>query len=301
VLTEVRLENFKCFGAEVVIPTGRLNLLTGINAKGKSTTLQAILILHQSIDRALTGARVLDRIELNGRYARLGTFREIQNRDRPKGEPVQIGLELSDPDTTATTRLFLEQSDDAARWAGIVKIEVERIAGAKSIFEGSEEPPKGEQFLTLDFREQATPREDRFAIASGLERFGRVHYVSADRLGPQDFFTWSNDSGFLSVGVRGERTAEVLYLAGQEQRVIEDGRAREESETRVITDQASAWLSHIFDGGKVRAVAPMDTPILTLEMNADGSAHYHRPINIGFGYSYALPILQMSGHEVRVS
>ena len=55
-------------------------------------------------------------------------------------------------------------------------------------------------------------------------------------------------------------------------------------------DHASAWLSHVFDGGKVRVVAPHST-IFALEMNADGSAQYHRAVNVGFGYSYVLPII----------
>lgn len=288
-LTELRLENFKCFGAEIVVPTGNLNLLTGINAKGKSTALQALLVLHQSIDRALAGPRMLDRIELNGRYARLGAFREVQNSDRPKSEPIHLGFEFSSPGKTTTTHIYLQQSDDNARWAGICKLEVEKLEENKVIFEETLEAPV-ETFLTLDFRDHNTSREAKVALASGMQGLGRVHYVSADRLGPQDFFGWSNETDFLSVGVRGERTAEVLYQWGQDQRIIEDQRAREESETSLLTDQASAWLSYIFDGGKVVVTAPHST-ILTLEMNADGSARYHRPVNVGFGYSYSLPII----------
>jgi predicted ATPase len=290
VLTELRLENFKCFGAEIVVPTGNLNLLTGINAKGKSTALQALLVLHQSIDRALAGPRLLDRIELNGRYARLGAFREVQNSDRPKSEPIHLGFEFSGPgNTTATTHIYLQQSDDKARWAGICKVEVEKIEENQVIFEKSLESLPG-AFLTLDFREQGTSGAAEVALASGMNGLGRVHYVSADRLGPQDFFGWSNETDFLSVGVRGERTAEVLYQWGQDQRTIADQRAREESETSLLTDQTSAWLSYVFDGGKVVVTAPHST-ILTLEMNADGSARYHRPVNVGFGYSYSLPII----------
>ena len=49
VLTELHIENFKCFGDEIIVPVGGLNLLTGINAKGKSTTLQALLVVSQSL------------------------------------------------------------------------------------------------------------------------------------------------------------------------------------------------------------------------------------------------------------
>lgn len=287
-LTELRLQNFKCFGAEVVIPLGKLNLLTGINAKGKSTALQGLLVLSQSIDRALAGARMLDRIELNGRYTHLGAFREVQHRDRPKGDLIHLGFEFTDPGrVTTNTQVYLQHSDDEARWARIARVEVEKLVGNDVTLEERRAAPDGENSLSLDFREHAG---DQLALASGLDRLGRIHYVSADRLGPQDFFAWSDDTDFLSVGVRGERTAEVLHQAGRQQRIVDDARARGDSETLLVSDQASAWLSYIFDGGKVRVTAP-HTTILTLEMNAEGSAHYHRPVNVGFGYSYVLPML----------
>ena len=185
----------------------------------------------------------------------------------------------------------MQQGDDEARWAGIQRLDVEKLNGSDILFE---ESYKGdpEQFLTLDLRNHGTPGEAQRAFAPSLQQLARVHYVSADRLGPQEFFVWSNDTDFLSVGARGERTAEVLYQAVRQQQLVEDLRARsiEESETFLLPDQASSWLTYVFDGGKVRVKAPHST-ILTLEMNSDGSAHYHRPVNVGFGYSYALPII----------
>lgn len=284
-LTELRLENFKCFGPEVVVPFRRLSLLTGINGKGKSTCLQALLLMHQSVDRALSGTGVLDRVELNGRYARLGAFREIRHRDCPRGEPVQMAFEFDDLlGSVTTTRLWLQQDNDDSRWAGMTKVEVELVVGncLQSIIPRN--PPEDVQHVSLDLRTMDRDTE--------LERLGRVHYVSADRLGPQDFFPLSSDPGFSSVGVRGENTAEILYQAEQERQTVDDVRTREGAETIVVTDQASAWLSYIFDGGAVRVPPPYNNiPILTLEMNSDGSVHYHRPVNLGFGYSYALPIV----------
>lgn len=288
-LTELRLENFKCFRHEVVLPVGRLNLLTGINGKGKSTALQALLLVHQSVDRSLSGGRALERVELNGRYLRLGGFREVQNRYRSASEAVTLAFEFTSDDAASLTTLELQQKDGAERWAGITRIEVECFAGSETTFHEKRTPdqPGGPVRLFL-----GAGMQDEIARRSRLAELGRVHYVSADRLGPQDFFPRSDDSEFLSVGVRGEMTAEVLYRLKKDQVTLADTdpRTREEAATLLIDDQASAWLFHTFDGGAVRVDAPQNI-VLSLEMNADGSAHYYRAVNLGFGYSYALPIL----------
>ena len=293
-LTEIRLSNFKCFSHPAVVPAKRLTLLTGINAKGKSTVLHALLIMHQSIERALATARALDRIDLNGRYAHLGTFREVQNRDRSKGEHIGLGFEFTNPgpdgseESVSSVQLSLAHESDDVRFAHLYRIEVRQSCGRDILFERVTESAKGKGRLQLDLGDET----DKLATTSQLQQLSRVHYVSADRLGPQNSFPRSDIDEGLFVGARGERTAEVLYQLQQEQIAFspEDKRYRENSDTYLVSDQVNPWLAYIFDGGKVKVTAPHST-ILTLEMNSDGSAHYHRPANVGFGYSYALPIL----------
>ena len=104
----------------------------------------------------------------------------------PKGDAIRIALEFSDAgDATILTQLSLRQSDDEARWAGIGRVDVDKFVKGKLVFEDSREASVEDESLTLDFREIANG--DHLALASGLERLGAVHYVSADRLGPQDF------------------------------------------------------------------------------------------------------------------
>ena len=273
------------------MPLGRLVLLTGINGKGKSTALQALLLIHQSVNRAHALQQTLRRIELNGHYVRLGNFREVQHRDRRVGvEPITISFEFADDATNATvTSLVLEQRDGNERWAGIARIEVERFDGNKCVFQDSREPDDTDDYVILPFDGASADKLGRFSRLGDLTH---VHYVSADRLGPRDFFPRTSDNDFVSVGVRGEMTAEVLYRMHKDRVTLADNdvRTREGASTMTILDQTSAWLSYVFDGGAVQVTSLQET-VLTLEMNADNSVHYYRAINLGFGYSYALPIL----------
>lgn len=74
-LTKVALTNFKCFPS-LSLPFRPLTVLTGYNAGGKSTVLQAILLLTQSLRHGGDG-RLLT---LNGDMARLGNPGDVLNR-----------------------------------------------------------------------------------------------------------------------------------------------------------------------------------------------------------------------------
>jgi len=72
-LTNLTLKNFKCFEDES-FPLRALTMLTGLNSTGKSTVLQAMLLLRQSHeDRNLQS----EGITLDGPLVQLGTARDV--------------------------------------------------------------------------------------------------------------------------------------------------------------------------------------------------------------------------------
>lgn len=73
-LKNIRLKNFKCF-EEISMETKELNLLTGVNGMGKSTIVQALLLIRQTNERSISGKE--NRVLLNGRYVSLGTLKDI--------------------------------------------------------------------------------------------------------------------------------------------------------------------------------------------------------------------------------
>ena len=61
-LQQIELRFFKCF-ALLKLPLGRLTLLSGANASGKSSVMQALVLLHQTIRDHEWSTRLM----LNGR------------------------------------------------------------------------------------------------------------------------------------------------------------------------------------------------------------------------------------------
>jgi len=88
-INKVTLKNFKCF-ENMTIDCKELTLFTGINGMGKSTVIQAVLLLRQNYESNLN---LTDRkLLLNGRYVSLGTQRDILYWYRADDE-IQIKIE----------------------------------------------------------------------------------------------------------------------------------------------------------------------------------------------------------------
>ncbi|MBZ4414689.1 AAA family ATPase [Myxococcus sp. XM-1-1-1] len=76
-LTSLEIENFKGIAARQRIDFAPLTLLFGANSAGKSTVLQALLYLHELIER---GSADVDRTELGGNVLELGGFARLVHR-----------------------------------------------------------------------------------------------------------------------------------------------------------------------------------------------------------------------------
>lgn len=73
-LTSLEIENFKGIGARQRIDFAPLTLLFGANSAGKSSIMQALLYLHELIER---GSADVDRTELGGNVLELGGFARL--------------------------------------------------------------------------------------------------------------------------------------------------------------------------------------------------------------------------------
>lgn len=72
-LSGLILENFKAFGARQVLPLAPITLIFGANSAGKSSILQALLLLKQTVKAEAGDSVVLPR----GDLVDLGSFREL--------------------------------------------------------------------------------------------------------------------------------------------------------------------------------------------------------------------------------
>ena len=89
-LHALELENFKAFGERARIPFAPITLIFGENSAGKSTILQALYLLKQTLESQNTEALLLPRTE-NG-IVDLGSFREMLfDHDLERTLSIQVG------------------------------------------------------------------------------------------------------------------------------------------------------------------------------------------------------------------
>lgn len=69
------IENFKSFHGRTEIDLGAISVFAGANSSGKSTIIQSILLLKQTVQYAA----VTRPLALNGPLLKLGTFDDVKN------------------------------------------------------------------------------------------------------------------------------------------------------------------------------------------------------------------------------
>src|SRR5262245_29844008 len=103
-LTKLTLKYFKCF-ERLQLPLALLTLLSGLNAAGKSSALQALALLHQSAVENEWNRSLL----LNGRLVALGSAGDVIDKIAGRYD-FSIGLE-----SATFSRLWTLCSDDRMR------------------------------------------------------------------------------------------------------------------------------------------------------------------------------------------
>lgn len=92
-LTALEIENFKGIAARQQIDFAPLTLLFGANSAGKSTILQALLYLHELIER---DSADVDRTELGGSALELGGFARLVHK-HDTTQPIVLRAEFTTP------------------------------------------------------------------------------------------------------------------------------------------------------------------------------------------------------------
>ena len=85
-ITKWKVFNFKSIRKETELDFAPLTIFAGANSSGKSTFLQSILLVAQTLAHRVESRSVV----LNGAFARLGQFDDLRSVDSDAG-PIVIG------------------------------------------------------------------------------------------------------------------------------------------------------------------------------------------------------------------
>ena len=272
-LSEIRLDFFKCFN-KLRLPLKPLTLLTGTNASGKSTVIQSLVLLHQTMVDTYGGPALI----LDGSLLSLGTLGDVVDKVNGRRQ-FSIGLSL---DSVTVTWTF-ESSTSDRRDISVPLATVEVISQEKTT--------KEEHPLVLIPELQPGPND---AFQSLLKT---LTYISAERMGPRETYMLQDPLRHRTIGPKGERAPGKLYWYQDD---LVEGILRSEHETVPnLYKQAQAWLAEFFPGASFDVQRIPGANLVTLGIRTSTDTDYHRPQHVGFGITHLLPILVACLHARR--
>lgn len=268
-LSVVELHSFKCF-EQLRLPIAPLTLLTGFNASGKSSVLQALALLHQTMNEHEWSTRLM----LNGSTVRLGTVGEVSGR---RGYKTAI-----------------ETENHRLSWVFTGERSEMSLAVEEVEIDGNSWKSPGELRYLLPIERPGRPRvsgldEDTTALESLTRSLMRLTYITADRMAPTELHSLEDQYQFKTVGSKGENTVSLLY------------RGREESvlERLILPDfrplrfqQVEGQMRKLFPGFEMALeLATQRSNTVTLGMRTSNAVDFHSPVHTGFGLTQVLPIV----------
>ena len=264
-LTRIDLRHFKCFET-LKLPLCPLTLLSGANSSGKSSALQALVLLHQTMREHEWSSRLM----LNGGAVRLGTVADVIDLVHARDS---FGIALLD----GGARFQWEFEGDRSEMSMAVK-SVSGEADDGTVWEVDGTGPL-HYLLPAPF--------DGFCDRL-TGRLRRLTYLTAERLGPREHYALYDRQLTPVVGPRGQHAASVLH-SRRGDRVL-DGLLFPDA-VPTLFPQVEAGMRRFFPGC-VLAVEPVPRAnTVTLGVRASGDTDFLRPVHVGFGVTQVLPIV----------
>ncbi|GEP49834.1 hypothetical protein FNO01nite_05060 [Flavobacterium noncentrifugens] len=254
-ISKINIQNFKSL-ENVEIACSNLNILTGLNGMGKSSVIQALLLLRQSFDK---GTLTNEGLTLNGDLVEIGVASEALYKFALK-EEISFTLSFQDQSSQAWTFIYREEEN----------------------FTGSDIMP-----FAADL-----PIPQKLQLFS-IFRYDTFKYLNAERLVKNEYpMSYSQVVRKKTLGKNGEFTAHFLEHFGPDEintRLMYVG-----TDVNTLSYQISAWMADISPGIKVKTEKIPGANSIKLRYEFEGNGETTgeiTPLNVGYGITYILPVL----------
>lgn len=258
-LRNLHIARFKCF-QRLDLELRPLTLLSGVNGGGKSTVIQSLVLLSQTISEREWGRTLL----LEWPELTLGSAADVLNqnaRDR-----FSFGA--------ATSAERLQWAFKAADRRAL-SVELESVQR-----DGQDVP------LTDPVRWLLPAAEAE--ASSVVSTLRRLSWITAERTGHRELLPLRDEHGHQHVGARGELAAGLLHWR-------KDDPVRPvlciADRPPTLLHQLKARMQEFFPGCDLRVVPIDGASAVSLQLKSDHRSDFQRPQNVGFGLTQLFPIL----------
>lgn len=276
-IEKIRIQNFKSL-ENVTLECANLNVLTGLNGMGKSSIIQALLLLRQSYERGFLQS---EGVSLNGELVNIGTGKEALYQFA-KVEEIMFTIDFNEEGNLVEKKWNLayesynpvseeEYRNHSSDFLNFSEKEDIKLEDTKSL----------ENISTIKLEE--------------LSFFGRntFNYLNSDRWVRNEYeISDFNVVRKKSLGKYGEYTTHYLLQYGEDTIYSEFLYPGVESNQLLI--QVSAWLSEISPNTRVvveRIKGANSVKLRYVFNDTNNVTDQIAPLNVGFGITYVLPVL----------
>ncbi len=264
-IEKLTIENFKIFGKKTSFDNLRpFTILTGINGRGKSSMVQPLVAVAQTI-RATRG---VDTLCLNGEMVELGTALDVKNEDSSRDNLTIFSIGFKKGRTLTMAYSF---DDEKASFLSMQKMSADRTE--------------------FEFHSPYILKVPE------LKPLSKLLFISADRVPPRLGYKSSNDTRY--VGSKGEYAVCAFHHHKNNEINIEFFNCLPDIYSEVVVEDLDRtflglmqfWMEKMFKPTRIDTDYIAETNEYALKIsNLDRHGKF-KPTNVGFGYSYVFPIL----------
>lgn len=273
-LTQLDLRFFKCFDL-LRMPLAPLTLLTGFNASGKSSILQALVLLNQTMREHEWSTR----LALNGAGVRLGAMPDVVDSASGRNS-FEIALEY---DASVYEWAFHGDRHDRSMVVQNVSLNSRKV-----------EQPQELRYLLLPLwtqpqkRHDSLDKDEKRSVESLIHHLRNLTYITAERIAPQEVYALEDPHVVSTVGPQGEHAVSVLHW-GRDEPVLEELALPESPPLRLR--QVEERMRTFFPGCRLDIQQVPRANALTLGLRTSDATEFHSPVHTGFGLTQTLPIV----------
>lgn len=259
-LTRLELETFKCFRL-LRLPLAPLTLLTGANASGKSSVLQALVLLHQTMREHEWSPR----LALNGNSIRMGSTPDVVDEEFGR----------------SSFRIALGDETVVCDWT----LEGDRRDMSMEVRSVTVNGRTGQQDQGL---RHLLPLSEQDATAPLTRQLHDLTYITAERIAPQETYELEDPHLVTTVGARGEQAVSLLHWGRDKLTLGELTLA--DAPPRLLR-QVEARMQTLFPGCTLDLQQAQRANAVALGVRMSDATGFHRPIHTGFGLTQVLPVI----------
>ena len=259
-LTQLNIETFKCFNL-LKLPLSPLTLLSGANASGKSSVLQSLVLLHQTMREYEWSTRLM----LNGTITKLGTVTDVVDQINGRNS---FNIELVDYHTFCQWSFTGDRRD--------MSLAVSYVEFENNTFDN----PTTLRYLV--------PSDADDAVKLLASRIRDLTYITAGREGPREIYPLEDQHTVSVVGPEGENAISVLYR-GRDGNTMPELTLPEAVPT--LFHQVEARLNMFFKGCALNLQQIPNANAVAMGIRISPDTGFLRPVHCGFGITQILPII----------